>query len=250
MRAYRVFWLFFCGVLGALGTVVAFTWSLSTVILLFVCAFLTGGVVAMVLLDPDDDTRLPRDSRRIVARSSILAGAGTVAFIGVGAMVGGPMAVLLLAITAGASPYAICYCLGWLREHGHLPSPSPPQTAQPDPAERSAGSATAPISWTEPGQPSEPHVAPASLSDDALCLAWRASFSALQRASSPAQQLRIVDERRVYLEELESRNARGVAAWLASGARAAGDPSRFVLGDSVPGHPPIDWDDLIHGTDN
>jgi hypothetical protein len=159
------------------------------------------------------------------------------------------MAVLLLAIMAGGSPYAIGYCLGWLRERGHLPSPSP-QPAQPDPAERSSGSAPAPISWTEPSQPSGPHVAPASLSDDALCLAWRASFSVLQRASSPAQRLWVVDQRRAYLDELESRNARGVAAWLASGARAAGDPSRFVLGDSVPGHPPIDWDSLIHGTDN
>ncbi|TCN32915.1 hypothetical protein EV644_12343 [Kribbella orskensis] len=249
MRAYRIFWLFFCGVLGALGTVAACTWSLSTVMLLFICASLTGGVAAMVVLDPDRETRLPRDSRRIVAVSSILAGAGTMAFIGVGTLVGGPMAVLLLAITAAGSPYTIDYCLRWLREHGHLPSPSP-QPNPPDPAERSAGSAPAPTSWIEPGEEAKPHVSPASLSDDALCLAWRASFSALQRAGSPAQRLWIVDERRAYLEELENRNARGIAAWLASGARAAGDPSRFVLGDSVPGHPPIDWDGLIHGPDN
>ncbi|MFC5262816.1 hypothetical protein ACFPJ1_11940 [Kribbella qitaiheensis] len=249
MRAYRVGWLFFCGVVSALGTVAAFTWSLSIVILLFICASSTGGVVAMVALNPDDETRLPRDSRRIVARSSILAGAGTVAFIGVGTLVGAPTAVLLLAITAAGSPYAIVYCLRWLREHGHLPSPSP-QPGPTDPAERSSGSASAPTSWIQPAEEAKPHVAPASLSDDALCLAWRASFSALQRAGSPAQRLWIVDERRAYLEELEKRNARGVAAWLASGARAAGDPSRFVLGDSVPGHPPIDWDSLIHGTDN
>lgn len=246
MRAYRVFWLFFCGALGALGMVMAFTWSLATIIMLVVCAALTGGVVAMVALDPDDGTRRPRDSRRKVARSSILAAAGTVAFVGVGTLVGGPMAILLLAIMAGGSPYAIGYCRGWLREHGHLPSPPPPP-ARPDPVERSTGSVPVPISWTESSQP---HVEPASLSDDALCLAWRASFSALQSASSPAQRLWVVDERRAYLDELESRNASGVAAWLASGARAAGDPSRFVLGDSVPGHHPIDWDNLIQGTDN
>ncbi|TCM39499.1 hypothetical protein [Kribbella sp. VKM Ac-2568] len=249
MRAYRVCWLFFCGVLGALGGVAAFTWSLSIVLLLLICASSTGGIVAMVALDPGDDTRLPRDSRRIVAMSSILAGAGTVAFIGVGTLVGGPTAVLLLAITAAGSPYAIVYSLRWLRQHGHLPTLSP-QAAPSDPAERSAGSAPAPISRIRPCQEAKPHVAPASLSDDALCLAWRASFSALQRAGSPAERLCIVDERRAYLEELENRNARGVAAWLASGARAAGDPSRFVLGDSVLGHPTIDWDSLIHGTDN
>jgi hypothetical protein len=81
-----------------------------------------------------------------------------------------------------------------------------------------------------------------------LCLAWRASFSALQRANSPVQRLRIVEERRAYLDEIEHRNARGMAAWLASGARAAGDPTRFVLGDSTAGRAPIDWNGLLHDT--
>jgi hypothetical protein len=54
--------------------------------------------------------------------------------------------------------------------------------------------------------------------------------------------LRIVDE-------IERRTAHGMAAWLASGPRAAGDPSRFVLGDSAAGRAPIDWDDLLHDTD-
>ena len=36
MKAYRVFWLCFCGVLGAMGAVMAFTWSLTNLILLFV----------------------------------------------------------------------------------------------------------------------------------------------------------------------------------------------------------------------
>jgi hypothetical protein len=61
--------------------------------------------------------------------------------------------------------------------------------------------------------------------------------------------LQIVDERRAYLDEIERRTAHGMAAWLASGPRAAGDPSRFVLGDSAAGRAPIDWDDLLHDTD-
>jgi hypothetical protein len=248
MKAYRVIWLFFCGILGALGVFVAFTWSLSAVISLSICGSVTGGVVVMILLDANGN-RPPRERRRIIVRSSILGGIGTLAVVGMGAMVGGPTVLLLLAITAGGSPYALEYCRHWLRDHGHLPSPSL-RPAHADPAERSAGSAAAPISWTEPSRPSAPRVAPALLSDDALCQAWRASFSALQSARSPAQRLWVVDERRAYLEELESRNARGIAAWLASGARAAGDPSRYVLGDSIPGHAAIDWDRLIHGTDN
>ena len=249
MKAYRVSWFFFCGVLGALGAFVAVTWSLSTVIALFICGCVTGSVVAMIVLDPKDETRLPRDSRRIVAKSSILAGAGTVGFSGVVAMVGGSTAVLLLAVTAGGSPYAIDYCVGRLRDRGHLSNPVS-RPARPDPAERWSGSVVAPIPWTEPSRPSEPHVAPAALSDDALCLAWRASFSALQGARSPVERLLVVDERRAYLDEFENRNARGMAAWLASGARAAGDPSRFVQGDSVSCHDTIDWDSLIHGTES
>jgi hypothetical protein len=249
MRAYRVFWLFFCGVLGALGAVMAFTWSLSSVIMLLVLASLTGGVVAMVALaSPDGSTRSPWDRRRIVARSTALTAGGTVSFIGLGTLLGAPTAVLLLAIIVGGSPYAIRYCLRWLSEHGHLTSSSP-QPAQPHRADRSPGPATASDSWAEPDQAAKPQIAPDVLSDEALCVAWRASFSALQRASSPTQRLRVVDERRAYLDEIERRTAHGMAAWLASGPRAAGDPSRFVLGDSAAGRAPIDWDDLLHDTD-
>jgi hypothetical protein len=109
--------------------------------------------------------------------------------------------------------------------------------------------APAPIPEAEPDQAPKPHIAPDALSDEALCLAWRSSFSALQKASSPTQQLRIVDERREYLDEIERRTAHGLAAWLASGPRAAGDPSRFVLGDSAAGRAPIDWNNLLHDTD-
>jgi hypothetical protein len=237
MRAYRVVWLFLCGVLGVVGSVIAFTWSLPSIIMLFVVAAFAGGVAALVALDPADTTRLPRDKRRMAVTSSVLAGAGTVAFVGLATLLGAPTAVLLLAITAGGSPYAIRHCLQWLARHEHLP------TASPQPAEPEQGAAI------ESDREAMPEVAPASLSDDALCLAWRASFSALLRADSPSQRLRVVEERRAYLDELERRNAKGMAAWLASGARAAGDPSRFVLGDSVAGRAPIDWDGLIHGTD-
>jgi hypothetical protein len=250
MKAYRLVWLSFCGVLGAVGTAVAFTWSLSNVIMLLVLAAITGAVVAMVALEnPDGPTRSRGDRRRIVARGTALTTGGTISFIGLGTLLGAPTAVLLLAIMVGASPDAIRSGLRWLSDHGHLPSTSP-QPAHPDPVDRPPASATAAIPGTEPGEESKPDIAPEDLSDDALCLAWRASFSALQRAGSPTQRLRIVEQRRAYLDEIERRSAHGMAAWLASGPRAAGDPSRFVLGDSAAGRAPIDWDGLLHDTDN
>ncbi len=246
MRVYRVVWVLFCGVLGALGAVMAFTWSLSSVILILILAALTGFTVAMVALtDPTGPTRHPRDRRRIVATSTLLTAGGTVSFIGLGSLLGAPTAVLLLAIIVGGSPYAIRYCVRWLTEHGHLASAAPRHVR----AERASRSAEAPVVATEPDQASKPHVAPEALSDEVLCRAWRASFSALQKASSPTQRLRIVDERRAYLDEIERRTAHGMAAWLASGARAAGDPSRFVLGDGAAGRARIDWNDLLLDTD-
>jgi hypothetical protein len=247
MSAYRVVWLIFCGVLGVAGAVVAFSLSVSAMIVLFICAAATGGLVAMVCLDPADTTRLPRDRRRIVATSTIVGGAATVACIGLGALLGARVAFLLLAITAGGSPYAIRYCLHWLAHRARASDPPP----QPDQigSERSTSAEQEPNAGTEPDLAATPPVPASSLDDNDLCLAWRTSFSALQRATSPSQRLRIVEDRRAYLDELERRNAHGMAAWLASGARAAGDPSRFVLGDSTAGRTSIDWDGLIHGTD-
>jgi len=38
-----------------------------------------------------------------------------------------------------------------------------------------------------------------------------------------------VEQRQLYLDEFERRNPTGLAEWLASGARAAGDPTRFIM---------------------
>jgi hypothetical protein len=161
-------------------------------------------------------------------------------------LLGAPIAVLLLAFVIGGSPHLIGSGLQRLGRYGHL-------STSPSAAGAGRNDETLPESVPEPSSSAESEqasvrTAPADLSDDALSLAWRASFPELQRATSPAQRLRIVTERQEYLDELERRNPRGLAAWLASGARAAGDPKPYVQGDSGAGRSPIDWDGLIHGT--
>ncbi|MER7243105.1 hypothetical protein [Kribbella sp. NPDC000426] len=246
MKIYRVFWLVFCGVLGLLGAVVAFSWSLANVIMLVVMAALMGSVVAVIVLaDPDGPSRSPRERRGIIAVTTALSAAGTLAFIGLGTLLGAATALLLVVVLAALSPYTIRYCVRWLTEHGHLVAASP-APVHLERADWSATLAIAPIAETRPHEEAKPYVAPDALSDEALCLAWRASFSALQKAGSPAEQLRIADERRAYLDEIERRTTHGMAAWLASGPRAAGDPSRFVLGDGAAGRARINWDDLFH----
>jgi hypothetical protein len=247
MKIYRVFWLVFCGVVGLLGAVVAFTWSLANVIMLVVMAALMGSVVAMIVLaDPNGPSRSPRERRGIIAVTTALSAVGTLSFIGLGTLLGAATALLLMIVVAALSPYAIRRGVRWLTEHGHLAGASP---AQLDPANWSATLAAAPIAAIRPEEQAKPSVAPDALSDEALCLAWRASFSALQKAGSPTERLRIVDERRAYLDEIERRTTHGLAAWLASGPRAAGDPTRFVLGNGAAGRARIDWDNLLHDMD-
>ena len=45
---------------------------------------------------------------------------------------------------------------------------------------------------------------------------------------SVESRLRVVAIRAIYLDELERRAGAGFQAWIGSGARAAGDPSRYV----------------------
>jgi hypothetical protein len=66
------------------------------------------------------------------------------------------------------------------------------------------------------------------LTDTELCLEWRRSFVTLQSAGSPAQRMRMVAQRQIYLDEIERRSPSALHAWLASGARAAGGPDRFL----------------------
>jgi hypothetical protein len=63
---------------------------------------------------------------------------------------------------------------------------------------------------------------------EALCVAWRRSYVQLQRTSDASTRNKIVDVRRCLLDEFERRNRQGFARWLESGARAAGDPSRYL----------------------
>lgn len=61
-----------------------------------------------------------------------------------------------------------------------------------------------------------------------LCWAWRWSFTELHRARSGTALARVADERRLYLDEIERRDPRAFALWISAGARAAGDPLRYL----------------------
>ena len=66
------------------------------------------------------------------------------------------------------------------------------------------------------------------LDDATLCLRWRESLFDMKAAASGHDFVRIVEQRRRYLDELQRRSPDGFSAWLASGPRATGDPMRFL----------------------
>ena len=66
---------------------------------------------------------------------------------------------------------------------------------------------------------------------DELCSAWRNSFLLVRAGSSPSVIEQIAKVRCRYLDELERRDPIGFRRWIDSGARAAGDPSRFIRDD-------------------
>ena len=97
----------------------------------------------------------------------------------------------------------------------------------------SADPAVAPVARPRPARPIRaplPPVwpAPDMLTTEELCVAWRASYPALQRAQTAADRIGLVQVRAGYLDALQQRDPGSFARWLDSGARAAGDPGRYL----------------------
>ena len=77
-----------------------------------------------------------------------------------------------------------------------------------------------------------------TLDDGALCQAWRRSYVRLQASRAAEVRLHVVRLRQLYLDELVRRHPAEVQHWLASGARAAGNPLPYLERPAIPGGPP------------
>jgi hypothetical protein len=77
----------------------------------------------------------------------------------------------------------------------------------------------------------------AGLDDEDLCRAWRRSYLQLDVSAVGVRRLAVVRLREVYLDELTRRHPAEVRQWLASGARAAGNPLPFLRRPVSPGDP-------------
>jgi hypothetical protein len=234
MRAYRVVWLAVCGVLALVGIAVAFILS-PALLLLMVATFAVVAAIVTFAVAGKHSKRPRGETSRTVVTSAAVGGAAAGGIVGLAVMLGAGVLLLLLLLLVG-SPYAVRTYGRWLAT---VPTPS---TGQLDALARA-------LAYASPEYvPIQPPEEPPLPSDEQLCRAWRASYRSLQERPSGTDMMRAVEERQSILDELERRNPRALAAWLASGARAAGNPLPYLV-TSRDHRPAINWDELTRGQD-
>lgn len=242
MRWYRSVWL--CGMmpvalLGLFGAVVAAALPQLLSLVLVVVIVASSTAWAYGVRPPD----------RVIGIGLMAAGAAAVV-VGLGSLLGGGVVLPLLAI-AVLSPPVVSLALRHLTWAGVRAAQSAPgrsggaddspMRSGPGAATRlrgrEPGGATTPVapSTDRPVLPTDWMTQPATTMDGpALCLAWRRTSTVLGREPSSPVVEALVRRRQELLDEMERRNGDGFRAWLASGARASGDPSRYIVASDMP----------------
>ncbi|GAB2651755.1 hypothetical protein GCM10009743_29900 [Kribbella swartbergensis] len=219
MKAYRALWLSLVAPLGLLALIcAAAASSVWTVVVVFLLATLTlvGVSANLQAIGTTGRPHSPVSLSKSFGHG--IAGGGTaVCLFGFG-HIAGVSGIALVGLMVASSPTAVRLFRGPAtrhheprREHGRLPSDQP---------------ATSPCGQER-------------LFDDMtnaeLCMAWRRSFIDLLDASSPADVASVAAYREQLLDELEARSPGGFAEWMACGARAASDPSKYLCHGSDAG---------------
>jgi len=227
---YERIWRAAVGTLATIGVLTALVFvSPATNLAAFLVAALTMGAVCLSIGLGRD---LPNaDLLRVVPRGAVLGGLCVLAVCGYAAAVGVRTLALVL-LVLGVSPPVV----DWLRS-GRPARPVRPERPLRRPALRPARRTAkklpkAPVLQQDLPLPKYLTAVVRSvceLTDEELCLAWRRSFTQLQRTAGADRRQAMVDVRRAYLDELERRHPDSFATWLASNPRAAGDPARFFI---------------------
>lgn len=239
MLTYRYVWLTMAGGLTTVGLAGALLAWPAVAVLTFLL-FATVVAAGTASMSTEEGQGLPW---RRAARTGTAAAA---ALVGAGGLIDllGTWGFALVVTTASISPRVVAYGARFAAVLGQeevTPAAREPRVdvwlaeAQAERPSKSEVPAPAPAPSTAASWMREPVE---SMDDQALCLAWRSSYVALQRTSSMARELAIVQRRQDLLDELERRSARGFSAWLASSPRAAGDPSRYLADDPRARHRP------------
>ncbi|MEI8412245.1 hypothetical protein WBR16_31210 [Kribbella sp. CCNWLY201] len=160
-----------------------------------------------------------RSAASRIARAALVAGLVGPAAIGLIAALGFA-GVLIVLIFAGTNPTLTSR----IQARWFAPGDRPTQQQRP-----ASDRVPTPRSGPDVNRSAaEPMPELSRLDDAALCLVWRRSFLRLEAAQSAPERLAVVEQRQQYLDELQRRSPEGLAAWLAAGARASGNPLPYV----------------------
>jgi hypothetical protein len=222
LRYVRI-WRAAVGLLATIGVLASlvFVSPATNLAAFLVAAFTIAAICLSVGLGRD----LPNaDLLRMVPRGGVIGGLCVLSVCGYAAAIGARTVTLLLLIV-GVSPRV----LGWLRS-GPAERPAPQRRRLPlrlPKASKHVVPKHRDEEWPLPKYLPAVIRSVGELTDEELCLAWRRSFTQLQRTTSADRRQAMADVRRAYLDELERRHPESFATWLASNPRAAGNPARF-----------------------
>jgi hypothetical protein len=230
--AYKVIWSVVCSALAVVGVAVACILSPAAAAFVFSTFAVVGAIVTRFVVK-DYRTRSLRRRTTSMAMGALVSASSACGFVGLGVAFG-PGVFLLGLFLVGGSPMVVGAYTRWLDS---TPSAS---------GGRLDGLARA-FAFAAPGYlPIQPVCELRELTDDQLCQAWRASTVSLREHPSGEELTRTVEQRQAVLDELERRNPGGLTTWLASGARAAGDPRPYLSKGHLECRG-IDWDELTRG---
>jgi hypothetical protein len=233
VKAYRVAWLVVATLLAVVGISAALV--LSPVAVVYLVGVAGIGTILLLLVMGADGGRSRGDRTGRLITSGLTAGTVAGALVGLASLLGASVFPLALSLLV-SSPHAVN---AWSRWRRSRLTPSTEQLVAMDDS----------LDYTSPWLRSAQALSePAGLTDEQLCRAWSVSCRALRDGLSGIQMMDAVAVRQRFLDEFERRNSRGLAAWLASGARAAGNPLPY-LSQSRVNSPAIDWDEMTRGQD-
>jgi hypothetical protein len=213
----RWFWCVQAGMVAGCGLIALMSWSVAAT----VGWWFAGGLVAVALRVCAWPDQQPIRWREMLVKSlpwpTVLLAVG-------GLVVALDMVTALLVTAAGLAAAWQAEWLGGPTRGDRTPG----KASRIGRRSRADGVSTVRISPRVVDLDEAELVVTDALTDSDLCMAWRSSYVALDRASDPDEKLRAVQIRELLLDELGRRDASGLEAWFRSGARAAGWPDRYL----------------------
>jgi hypothetical protein len=226
MALYQLIWRLFAGAVAAVGIVLeVLTHPISTVVALSALSLGVAICVGLGMRVGESDVVVPVGTTvNHIVKGTLLSIAALTALVGLATLGVMTMLFIAAAVVVTSPPFVAkvfkvdvsveppASIVDEIREEGQWRFAPPVETAQPASMNVSE-LATADVR---------------SMGTRELVRDWRRSYVALEQASDSATKMALVQARQAFLDELERRNPDGLHEWLESGARAAGDPTKFM----------------------